>query len=243
VRTLVQVTDLRVSYGPVTAIQGVSISVAEGEIVALVGSNGAGKSSLLRAILGLAPVSGGTIEVAGSTINGRRPHWIASHLGFAYVAEDRGIFGRLTVEENLDLGFFPHRRRGRRELERARESMYELFPRLPERRSQLAGTLSGGEQQMVAMAKALISSPKLLLLDEPSLGLAPLIVEGIFERLETVRASGTSILLVEQNSQIAFDVSTRGYVMERGQIVIEGDSAELARDERVRAAYLGVEVE
>lgn len=238
--TLLKLTDVRVRYGSVLAVDGVSMTVKESEIVALVGTNGAGKSSLLKSVMGIVPISDGKIESPISrVVSGRKPHWVAWNCGFAYVAEDRNIFARLTVEENIELGAFTLRKKGKMWIKDQLENMYEFFPKLKERRNQMAGTLSGGEQQMVVMARALISRPKLLLLDEPSLGLAPIIVAGIFSQLEVVRLAGTSILLVEQNSQIAFDVSSRAYVMEQGKVVLEGRSEDLSKDDRVRQAYLG----
>lgn len=238
--TLLKVSEVTIRYGPVLAVDRVSLAIEEGEIVSLVGTNGAGKSSLLKSIMGIVPISSGAIESPKSrAISGHKSHWVARNCSFAYVAEDRNIFTRLTVEENIELGAFTLRGNGKQWVKTELANMYEFFPKLKERRSQVAGTLSGGEQQMVVMARALISKPKLLLLDEPSLGLAPLIVADIFSRLETVRSAGTSILLVEQNSQIAFKVSSRAYVMEQGHIVLEGTGKDLSKDDRVRKAYLG----
>jgi branched-chain amino acid transport system ATP-binding protein len=239
--TLLRLNDVSVNYGPVKAVDSVSLYVDDGELVALVGTNGAGKSSLLKSIIGVvSPASGAIVLSDQQHLERKRPYWTARHCGVAYVAEDRNIFGRMSVRENVLLGLYVERRRGKQWIKESLDMVYSIFPRLVERLKQPAGTLSGGEQQMVVMARALVSRPTLLLLDEPSLGLAPLIVESIFERLTNIREMGTGILLVEQNSKIALDVSERGYVMEGGQIALEGPSDDLANDPRVEEVYLGL---
>ena len=238
---LLEVRCLSVRYGAVRAVEEISLHVEMGEIVALIGANGAGKSSTMRAIAGFAPVAAGRIEIpSGHVLTRRSPHWIATCCGLTYVPEDRGIFGRMTVRENLELGAYIHRRRGQAWVDSALARVFALFPPLMHRQSQIAGTMSGGEQQMLAIGRALVGEPRLLLLDEPSLGLAPKVAEQIFERIAEIRASGTSILLVEQNSRRALEVSNRAYVMERGRIVLEGTGQTLAQDDRVRRAYLGL---
>lgn len=238
---LLEVRALSVRYGAVRAVEEVSLSIEEGEIVALIGANGAGKSSTIRAVVGLAPASGGAIESpSGRSIAGRSTSWIATHCAFAYVPEDRGVLTRMSVRENLELGAYIHRRRGPAWVSSALERAFDAFPILKARQPQLAGTLSGGEAQMLAIARALIGEPKLLLLDEPSLGLAPRIVSQVFDHFDAIRKQGTSILLVEQNSRKALQVSDRAYVLERGRVVVEGPSPVLAQDDRIRRAYLGL---
>jgi branched-chain amino acid transport system ATP-binding protein len=238
---LLDVRGLGVRYGAVRAVDDVSLHLDEGEIVALIGANGAGKSSTIRSIVGLVGATSGTIESpSGRAIRGRSTSWIAANCGFSYVPEDRGILTRMTVRENLELGAFIHRRRGSTWVRASIERILASFPILGERAAQYAGTLSGGEQQMLAIARALVGQPRLLLLDEPSLGLAPRIVSQIFSHFTEIRATGTSILLVEQNSRKALQASNRAYVLERGKIVIEGNSEALAKDDRVRRAYLGL---
>ena len=238
---LLDVRGLSVRYGAVRAVDDVSLHLDEGEIVALIGANGAGKSSTIRAIVGLVASANGAIESpTGRAIRGRSTSWIAANCAFSYVPEDRGILTRMTVRENLELGAYIHRRRGPTWLRASIDRILASFPILGERGSQYAGTLSGGEQQMLAIARALIGEPRLLLLDEPSLGLAPRIVSQIFAHFSEIRASGTSILLVEQNSRKALQASDRAYVLERGKIVIEGKSDALVQDDRVRRAYLGL---
>ncbi|MEW5769242.1 MAG: ABC transporter ATP-binding protein [Pseudomonadota bacterium] len=233
--SLLSVRGLKVAYGGIQAVRGIDLEVAQGELVCLIGANGAGKSSTLKGIMGLVPHSGG-VRFDGASLAHRPTHAIAA-LGMALVPEGRGIFGRLSVAENLDMGAYTRRDRDgvRADLSRA----YELFPRLAERRQQLAGTLSGGEQQMLAIARALMGRPRLLLLDEPSMGLAPLMVRKIYETVVAIASEGVTILLVEQNAHLALQVSQRAYVMESGAITLSGASAELARDPQVRAAYLG----
>lgn len=232
---LLEVDGLVAGYGAIVAVKGISLVVDEGEIVTLIGSNGAGKSTTLRAISGLIRPREGDIRFAGRSIVGLKPHEIVG-LGIAHVPEGRGIFGSLTVRENLLLG--AHRRRDagvRDDLER----VFGLFPRLRERLRQVAGTLSGGEQQMLAIGRALMARPRLLLLDEPSMGLAPVLVEAIFQTIVEIRQSGTPILLVEQNAAAALDIADRAYVLESGTIAISGTGRELARNDDVRRAYLG----
>lgn len=230
------VRDLVVNYGAVRALHGISLRVDRGEVVTLIGSNGAGKSTTLRAISGLVRVAGGAIEFEGKPIQRTAPHEIV-RLGLVHSPEGRGIFANMTVAENLDLGAFV--RHDHDAIAADRERALDLFPRLRERLQQNAGTLSGGEQQMLAIARALLTKPKLLLLDEPSLGLAPQIVERIFEIITTINASGTTILLVEQNARKALKVAHRAYVLEVGEIVMQGPAAELATSDEVRKAYLG----
>ncbi|HEV7558086.1 MAG TPA: ABC transporter ATP-binding protein [Kofleriaceae bacterium] len=234
---LLQVTDLDVHYGGIHALKNVSFSVDEGEVVTLIGANGAGKTTTLRAISGLLKPTKGTIKLAGKDITGRRAHEIAA-AGLAHVPEGRGIFSNLTVDENLQLGAFL--RRDPAAVTKDRERALELFPRLRERLTQNAGTLSGGEQQMLAIARALVARPRILLLDEPSLGLAPTIVQLIFKIVRTIVAEGTTILLVEQNARMALGVAKTGHVLEVGSLVTSGPAAELACDDKIRKAYLGV---
>jgi branched-chain amino acid transport system ATP-binding protein len=235
--TLLTVEGLRVGYGKVEVLHGIDLTVGPGEIVALLGSNGAGKTTTLRALSGLEPVRGGSVTLDGQRISGLPAHQIAS-LGLAHVPERRRLFAPLSVEENLKLGGYLIRSR-QAELKRRIETMYALFPRLLERRQQLAGTLSGGEQQMVAIARALILQPKLLVLDEPSMGLAPLVVRAIFTILKRLRNEGMGILLVEQNARQTLKIADRAYVLESGAIMLTGEAKALAQDSRVQAAYLG----
>jgi len=234
---LLEVSNLDVHYGGIHALKGVSFSVDEGEVVTLIGANGAGKTTTLRAISGLVKPSGGTVKLAGKPITGMAAHQIVA-LGMAHVPEGRGIFANLTVGENLEMGAFL--RRDKDGIAKDRKRALELFPRLQERLGQSAGTLSGGEQQMLAIARALLTRPRLLLLDEPSLGLAPQIVQLIFKIVKTIVSEGTTILLVEQNAHMALGVATTGHVLEVGSLVTSGPAAELARDDKIRRAYLGV---
>ncbi len=234
--TLLAVKDLHVSYGAIRALHGISLSIDKGEIVTLIGCNGAGKSTTLRAISGLIR-SAGQIEFDGRPIQRLAPHTIV-RLGIAQAPEGRGIFANMTVSENLQLGSFV--RNDEDEIRRDRDRALELFPRLKERINQNAGTLSGGEQQMLAIARAMLARPRLLLLDEPSLGLAPQIVQVIFRIIREINRSGTTILLVEQNAHMALKVAHRAYVLEVGRIVMEGAAAELAASDAVRKAYLGI---
>jgi branched-chain amino acid transport system ATP-binding protein len=233
--SLLRARQLKVAYGGIHAVRGVDIDVSQGELVCLIGANGAGKSSILKGLLGMVHATG-EIQFDGVDILGTPTHEIAA-LGVAMVPEGRGIFARLTVEENLDMGAFL-----RKDMAAARadlDRMFALFPRLAERRGQLAGTLSGGEQQMLAMGRALMARPRLLLLDEPSMGLAPLMVNKIYETIGAIATDGVTILLVEQNANLALKVSQRAYVMESGVITLSGKSVKLAAEAQVRAAYLG----
>lgn len=232
---LLAVSDLAVSYGPVEAVTGVSLTVRPGEIVTVIGPNGAGKSTLLNALIGLLPARGG-VQFDGQNL-ARRMTEERVRDGLCLVAEKRELFGTMSVEDNLVLGAF---RRGRAETAATLDSVFERFPRLKERRTQLAATLSGGERQMLAMGRALMSRPRLLMLDEPSLGLAPRIVSEIFSIIAALRATGVSILLVEQNARAALHAADRAYVMELGRITLEGVAADLARDPRIAESYLGV---
>ena len=234
--SLLTVNNLSVSYGAIEAIRNCSLRVEQGEIVTLIGGNGAGKSTMLRTISGLLTPKQGTIQFEGKEIQGQPPHRIAQS-GLVHVPEGRGIFANLTVEENLQLGAYS--RSDHAEIRKDRERALELFPRVRERLKQAAGTLSGGEQQMVAIARAMLSRPRLLMLDEPSLGLAPQIVQTIFQVIREINNSGTTILLVEQNAAMALKVAHRAYVIEVGSIEMEGPAAELASSDEVRKAYLG----
>jgi branched-chain amino acid transport system ATP-binding protein len=233
--SLLEVNDIRARYGSIEALKGVSLTVEEGEIVTLIGSNGAGKSTTLRSISGLTPASSGTITFQGTDITRVPAHDIVSH-GIALAPEGRHCFARMTVRENLDLG--AHRRRGP-EIEEDLDRVYELFPRLHERQKQKAGTMSGGEQQMLAIGRALMARPRLLMLDEPSMGIAPILVQRIYETIGEINRSGVAILLVEQNANYALDVSKRGYVLETGRVVLANESALLRNDPEVQRAYLG----
>jgi len=234
--TLLELRGLKVAYGGIKAVKGIDLSVSAGELVCLIGTNGAGKTTTLKAIAGLLPVAADTIRYEGAPIGGTRAFELVRR-GLALVPEGRGVFGQLTAEENLAMGAYVRSDAAavRRDLDR----VFELFPRLAERRAQSAGTLSGGEQQMLAIGRALMSRPKLLLLDEPSMGLAPLMVQKIFETIRSVAKEGVTILLVEQNAKLALEVSGRGYVMETGLITLSGPAGELLVDPKVRAAYLG----
>ena len=233
---MLDVADLSVSYGPINAVKGVTFRVEEGEAVAILGPNGAGKSTILRTISGLLRATSGSIQFGGRELTERRPPQIVA-LGIAHVPEGRGILADMTVEENLLLGAVNER--DGRALERRLTSMLERFPLIRDRRRALGGTLSGGEQQILAIARGLMADPRLLLLDEPSMGLAPILVGQIFELINEIKRKGLTILLVEQNAFQALRVADRAYVLERGSLVLEGAAAELLRDERVRASYLG----
>ncbi|CAG4904036.1 ABC transporter ATP-binding protein [Paraburkholderia gardini] len=234
---LLEIRDLQVSYGNVEVLHGISLDVAGGEIVALLGSNGAGKTTTLRAISGLIRPRAGQITLDGHPLIGMRAHQIVA-LGLGHAPEGRRMFGSLTVEENLRLGGYLIRG-DRAVLDQRMAGVYQTFPRLGERRSQLAGTLSGGEQQMLAIARALMLRPRIVVLDEPSMGLAPKLVRVIFGMISDICADGTSVLLVEQNARQALRIAHRAYVLESGRIALAGPAHELARDSRVRAAYLG----
>jgi branched-chain amino acid transport system ATP-binding protein len=232
-------TDLRVSYGGIAAVKGISLEVQRGEIVTLIGANGAGKTSTLKAIVGLVPPHSGDVRLFGEPLRGVATHRIASK-GVALVPEGRAIFGNLTVSENLELGAFLKREPSLLAERLAR--VLSLFPRLSERMAQEAGTLSGGEQQMLAIGRALMSEPRLLLLDEPSLGLAPKLVEQIFEAIVQIARGGLTILLVEQNTRLALETASRAYVLVTGELALSGSCAELREDPRIKSAYLGEDV-
>ncbi|MGQ0526252.1 MAG: ABC transporter ATP-binding protein [Betaproteobacteria bacterium] len=233
---MLEVRGLRVAYGGITAVKGIDFEVHERELVTLVGSNGAGKTTTLKALCGLVRPAAGEIRYDGREVTGEPAHRLV-RAGMALVPEGRGVFGRLTVAENLDMGAYG--RLDRHAISADRDRAYTLFPRLAERRRQLAGTLSGGEQQMLAIARALMSRPKLLLLDEPSMGLAPLLVQRIFETIRAVAAEGVTLLLVEQNAKLALELCDRGYVMESGSITLADSASALLRNPQVRQAYLG----
>ena len=232
---MLKVENLNVYYGTIHALKGISFDVNEGEIVTLIGANGAGKSTTLNTICGLLHSRTGSITFEGRSIMHRSAHMIVSD-GIAHCPEGRHVFAKMTVEDNLEMGGFT---RPRSEIADSIAAVYKSFPRLEERRTQLAGTLSGGEQQMLAMGRAMMSKPRLLMLDEPSMGLAPILVEQIFDMIKELHKQGTTILLVEQNAQMALSVADRGYVLETGSISLSGTGAELAASEDVRKAYLG----
>ncbi len=234
---LLEVRELNVHYGGIHALKGVTFSVDEGQVVTLIGANGAGKTTTLRAISGLIKPSKGSVKFAGADITGRPAHEIVA-LGMAHAPEGRGIFANLTVEENLEIGAFL--RRDTAAIARDKDKALTLFPRLKERLKQSAGTLSGGEQQMLAIGRALLTRPKLLLLDEPSLGLAPQMVQLIFKIVQEIAREGTTILLVEQNAHMALKVAQFGHVLEVGELAASGPAAELAADDKIRKAYLGI---
>jgi branched-chain amino acid transport system ATP-binding protein len=233
---LLEIEDMHSYYGHIQALRGISLTVNEGEVVTLIGSNGAGKTTTLRSIHGILPPREGRIVFAGEEIQGVPAHELISR-GIAQSPEGRKIFFRMTVLENLEMGAY--HRNDRSGIRQDMDRVFDLFPRLKERTKQEAGTMSGGEQQMLAIGRALMSSPKLLLLDEPSMGLAPVLVERIFEIIREINKQGTTILLVEQNANVALEIATRGYVLETGEIVISAPSAELREDPTVREAYLG----
>ncbi|WP_028450895.1 MULTISPECIES: ABC transporter ATP-binding protein [Chitinibacter] len=234
--TLLQVNDLKVAYGGIHAVKGINLEVKQGELVALIGANGAGKTTTLKTLMGMVKPAGGDILFDGQSTSKLAPHEYVSN-GLVMVPEGRGIFSRLTVEENLQMGAYS--RNDKAEIAHDLERVYYLFPRLKERQKQLAGTLSGGEQQMVAIGRAMLSRPKLLLLDEPSMGLAPIIVQKIFEIIKMIAAEGVTMLLVEQNAKLALQTANRGYVMESGRITYSDDAAALLANEKVQQAYLG----
>lgn len=233
---MLTIRDLHVSYGAIHAIHGISLTVEDGEIVSLIGANGAGKTTILHTITGLKKASSGTIEYDGHDLLKIRPCDIIT-LGMAHVPEGRHIFPVMTVAENLEMGAYI--KNNRDEIQEKMKEVFERFPRLRERRKQLAGTLSGGEQQMLAVGRALMSSPKILLMDEPSMGLSPLLVKEIFKIIQEVHRQGITVLLVEQNAKMALSIADRAYVLETGDISIWGDAKELLKDDRVRKAYLG----
>ncbi|MCC6229617.1 MAG: ABC transporter ATP-binding protein [Phycisphaerales bacterium] len=233
---MLSVENLSVSYGAIKALHGISLRVERGEIVTLIGSNGAGKTTTLRTISGLVRAAAGSISFEGVPIGKLPPHQIV-RMGIAQAPEGRGVFANMSVDENLSLGAYA--RHDKEQIDKDRQRALELFPRLRERLAQSAGTLSGGEQQMLAIARALLARPKLMLLDEPSLGLAPQVVATIFKIIREINAGGTTILLVEQNAHMALNVAHRAYVLEVGKIAMEGPAAELAKSDEVRRAYLG----
>lgn len=233
---LLELRDLQVAYGGIKAVQGINLHVNEGELVCLIGANGAGKSTTLRAITGLVPVACGSVWYDGKQTT-NTPSYQLVRKRLVMVPEGRGIFGQLTIEENLAMGAYV--RNDHAQIKQDLERVFESFPRLAERRHQSAGTLSGGEQQMVAMGRAMLARPHLLLLDEPSMGLAPLMVEKVFEVVRNIAAEGVTILLIEQNARLALEHADRGYVMESGHISLEGPGKDLLHDPKVRAAYLG----
>jgi branched-chain amino acid transport system ATP-binding protein len=233
---MLKIEDINVYYGNIHALKGVSLDINEGEIVTLIGANGAGKSTLLKTISGLLKPKNGSILFEGQSISGKVAQSIVKQ-GLSHVPEGRRVFANMSVEENLELGAYL--RKDKQGIKEDFEKVYNLFPRLLERRKQLSGTLSGGEQQMLAMGRALMARPKLLLLDEPSMGLAPLLVKTIFRIIEEINKSGTTILLVEQNANMALSIADRAYVIETGKIVISGSSEELNQSDQIRMAYLG----
>jgi len=233
--TLLKVSGLKVAYGGIQAVKGVSFEVNLGELVSLIGANGAGKTTTLKAVTGVQPVAAGEIEFMGRSIKGQGA-WDLVAQGLVMVPEGRGVFARMTIAENLMMGAFVRRDA---EIDADLEKVFGIFPRLKERRSQLAGTLSGGEQQMLAMGRALMARPKVLLMDEPSMGLSPILVDKIFEVVADIHSQGVTILLVEQNASRALQLASRGYVMDSGEITMSGDAKQLLKDPKVRAAYLG----
>jgi branched-chain amino acid transport system ATP-binding protein len=233
---MLEISGLDVYYGAVHALKGVSMTARAGEIVTLIGANGAGKTTLLRTLSGLVPARAGSIRFEGRDITRTPPHEIV-RLGISQAPEGRMVFANLSVEDNLELGAY--QRRDRAAVRKSREDMYELFPRLRERRTQLSGTLSGGEQQMLAIARALMAQPRLLLLDEPSLGLAPLLVREIFRTVQEINGRGVTVLLVEQNAHMALSIAGRGYVLETGHVRFEDEARRLLANEDVKKAYLG----
>lgn len=234
--SMLHIENLQVYYGAINAIKGISFDVEQGEIIALIGANGAGKTTILHTITGLVPAKSGSITFNGTELTKTPAHKIVS-MGMAHVPEGRRIFQELTVYENLMLGAFT--RKDKAEIEESLAGVFKRFPRLEERRTQIAGTLSGGEQQMLAMGRALMSHPSIILMDEPSMGLSPLYVSEIFDIIQSVNESGTTVLLVEQNAKKALSVANRAYVLETGKIVLSGDAHELMNDDSVKKAYLG----
>lgn len=233
---MLKIENLEVSYGAVQALRGISMEVANGEIVSLIGANGAGKTTTLHAVTGLVPIKAGSVEYDGHDLRKIDPSKIVS-MGLAHVPEGRQVFTRMTVAENLAMGAY--HRKDKKGIEADLEHVYERFPRLKERAKQLAGTLSGGEQQMVAMGRAIMSAPKLVVMDEPSMGLSPVLVKEVFDIIRTMHESGITILLVEQNAKMALAISNRAYVLENGRITMSGDASTLLHDDKVRKAYLG----
>ena len=235
---MLEVRDIHAYYGNIHALKGLSLEVEQGEIVTLIGANGAGKSTTLRTICGLMKPRQGSVHLEGEDLSAYKAHQIV-YKGVSMVPEGRGVFSKLSVMENLDMGAF--RRTDKEAIEQDRERVFTLFPRLKERRKQVAGTLSGGEQQMLATARALMARPRLLLMDEPSMGLAPVLVEIVFETIKEINREGTTILLVEQNAHMALQVASRGYCMQTGEIVLSGGCTTLAMNPMVQKAYLGMQ--
>ncbi len=234
---LLELNDVHTYYGAVHALRGISLKVEEGEIVALIGSNGAGKTTTLRTISGLERARSGSITLAGAPLHTLKPHEIVA-LGVGHAPEGRRIFSRMTVRENLEMGAFL--RKAGPDLQKDFQKVFDLFPRLKEREFQVAGTMSGGEQQMLAIGRALMSQPKVLLLDEPSMGLAPILVEQIFDIIREINGRGTAVLLVEQNAVMALGIAKRGYILQIGEVTLEDSAADLAKNPKVKEAYLGV---
>jgi branched-chain amino acid transport system ATP-binding protein len=234
-QTMLKVSGLKVAYGGIHAVKGVSFEVRQGELVSLIGANGAGKTTTLKAITGIQNIGAGDIEFLGRSVKGQGA-WDLAKQGLVMVPEGRGTFTRMTITENLQMGAFV---RNDREIDADIDKVFEIFPRLKERRNQLAGTMSGGEQQMLAMGRALMARPKVLLLDEPSMGLSPIMVDKIFEVVGDIHRRGTTVLLVEQNASRALGLADRGYVMDSGEITMQGPAKDLLNDPKVRAAYLG----
>lgn len=234
--SMLKVTDLQVYYGVIQALKGISFEVNEGEVIALIGANGAGKTTILHTVTGLINQKAGKIEFEGKDISHTAAYKIVAE-GMAHVPEGRRVFAELSVYDNLMMGAYT--RKDKKEIAETLEMVYKRFPRLEERKKQMAGTLSGGEQQMLAMGRALMSKPKIILMDEPSMGLSPIFVNEIFEIIKAVSASGTTVLLVEQNAKKALSIADRAYVLETGKIILEGDAKVLMNDERVKKAYLG----
>ena len=233
---MLEVKDLQVSYGMIQAIKGVSFEVNQGEVIALIGANGAGKTTILHTVTGLLAPKAGSIMFEGQDITKIPAHKIVS-MGMAHVPEGRRVFAQLSVYDNLKMGAYT--RKDKNEIEESLEMVYKRFPRLEERKNQMAGTLSGGEQQMLAMGRALMSKPKIILMDEPSMGLSPIFVNEIFDIIQEVSASGTTVLLVEQNAKKALSIADRAYVLETGNIALEGDAKVLMNDDSIKKAYLG----
>lgn len=234
--SLLEIRGLSVSYGAIKALHGIDLRIERGEIVSLLGANGAGKTTTLRAVSRLLPIEGGDILFQGNSLSSVPPHLVVS-LGIAHVPEGRGIFPNLTVQENLKLATWTSKKKS--SLAALYRAVFELFPRLEERKAQLAGTLSGGEQQMLALGRAMMTDCRVMLLDEPSMGLSPILVKEVFRAIREINAKGTTVLLVEQNAGMALKIAHRGYVLANGLIVLEGSAEDLARDERVKEAYLG----
>ena len=234
--SMLEVKDLEVYYGVIQAIKGISFHVEEGEVIALIGANGAGKTTTLQTITGMLNAQAGSIQFEGTELTKIPGHKIVS-MGMAHVPEGRRVFAQLSVLENLKLGAYT--RKDKTEIEESFKRVYKSFPRLEERKNQLAGTLSGGEQQMLAMGRALMSKPRIVLMDEPSMGLSPIFVEEIFNIIKEISAEGTTVLLVEQNAKKALSIADRAYVLETGKIVLEGDAKDLLNDESIKKAYLG----